>query len=55
MTQRITYNGTQEKPEKHKPQANQGEEGAEPEEEFYDCKNVREKCQNQAFYSFAFD
>jgi len=55
MTQRIAYDGAQEKPKKQQPQTNQGEERAEPKKEFYDCKNVREKCQNQAFYSFAFD
>jgi len=55
MTQRIAYDGTQEKPEQQKPHANQGEERAEPKEEFYYGKNVREKCQNQALYSFAFD
>jgi len=55
MTQRIAYNGAQEKPEQQKPHANQGEECAEPKEEFYYCKNVMEKCQNQSRYSFAFD
>jgi hypothetical protein len=55
VTKRIAYDGAQEKPKKQEPHTNQSEERAEPKEEFYHGKNVMEKCQNQALYSFAFD
>ena len=55
MTERIAYDGAQEEPDKQEPHAKQGEERAEPEKKFYYCKNVIEKGQHQALYSFAFD
>jgi len=54
VAESIAYDGAQEEPEKHESHANQGEERAEPKEEFYHRKSVMEKCHNQALYSFAF-